>query len=270
MIGKLYFLLALLQAVVSEEWRADIPTNVTAQRGLCARIPCHYSYPPHLKNESRTGVWFNSEEWAADSIVFHSRNHVFESSKFRHRTQLTGDLNDGDCSLVINNVKQNDQGPYFFRVEFKSNRNYDYPVVQLYVSDFMEKPSIVTMEMVVGKPVNVICTFNTTCDRTAPNLTWVTPTDVPSSVSSSITQQGDTLTYTSVLTLTPELKDHGQNLTCRVRYPFVSSEWTLILSVHSSERLQKTLVISLTIAAVVIILLGVVCFTLKIRRRTDR
>ncbi|XP_072122231.1 myeloid cell surface antigen CD33-like [Mobula birostris] len=230
-IRKVFFLLPL-QAVVSEEWRADIPTEVTAQRGLCAWIPCHYRYPSSLENELRTGVWFNNVEWKANSIVFHSRDHAYESSKFQHRTQLTGDLYDSDCSLVINNIEEEDRGPYFFRIEFTGGNRYNYfPITRLRVSDFTDKPTIFAAELVEGKSVNISCIFNTTCDGTSATLTWLSPTDVAPSVSSSVTRRHDTLTYTSVLTMTPALKHHGQGLTCRVRYPSVSSEQTLTLTV---------------------------------------
>ncbi|XP_032870600.1 sialic acid-binding Ig-like lectin 11 [Amblyraja radiata] len=82
------------------------------------------------------------------------------------------------------------------------------------------------------------CSFNTTCDGTAPTLTWVTPADEPPSASHSVTQQGDTLTYTSVLSLTPALKHHGQILTCRVTYPTVSSEQTLTLTVEYAPEIS--------------------------------
>ncbi|XP_032870550.1 sialic acid-binding Ig-like lectin 12 [Amblyraja radiata] len=234
MIGRSFFLLSLLQAVVSGEWSADNPGAVTAQNGLCARIPCHYRYPSILNNEPRTGIWFNSESHDNKGpVAFHSGNPSLELTKFQHRTRLSGILKDNDCSLVIDNVTQQDAGPYFFRVEFDGGERYNYrPVTQLSVTDFMDKPTIFAAELVAGKPVNMTCSFSTTCDGTAPTLTWVTPADEPPSASHSVTQQGDTLTYTSVLSLTPALKHHGQNLTCRVTYPTVSSEQTLTLTVE--------------------------------------
>ncbi|XP_062912751.1 myeloid cell surface antigen CD33-like [Mobula hypostoma] len=267
MIGRFYLLLSLLQAVVSEEWRADIPTEVTAQRGLCARIPCHYRYPSSLENKQRTGVWFN-KKGATKSIVFHSRDHAFESSRFQLKTQLTGNLSDGDCSLLINNIKQEDEGSYFFRIEFKSSSNYNYPDIQLHVSDFTDKPSIFATEMVAGKPMNISCTFNTTCEKMSPILTWVMPTNVPASNSSSVTQWGDTLMYTSVLTLTPEPKHHGQSLTCRVRYLSVSSEQTLTLTLWLVGP-----VIPLAVTAAIVFLIitsAVIFFICKTRQRTNR
>ncbi|XP_051901317.1 uncharacterized protein LOC127587163 [Pristis pectinata] len=136
---------------------------------------------------------------------------------------------------------------------------------------FTDQPSIFPAETVAGKPMNISCTFNTTCNGTAPNLTWVTPTDVPPPVSSSVTHWGDTLTYTSVLTLTPELKHHGENITCRVRYPSVSSEQTLTLTVQPVD--QSIPVIPLAAAAGAVFLIissAVICFILQTRQRTDR
>lgn len=223
MIGRSFFLLSLLQAVMSGRWRARIPRAVTAQNGLCARIPCHYTYPSELNSRPRTGIWFNSGSHK-DPVAFHSGDPSLESTKFQHRTRLSGILKDNDCSLVIDNVKQQDAGPYLFRVDFGGGNRYSYPTVtQLTVSDFTDKPTIFPAELVAGKPVDMTCSFNTTCNGTAPTLTWVTPADEPPSASHSVTQQGDTLTYTSVLSLTPALKHHGQNLTCRVTYPTVSS-----------------------------------------------
>ncbi|XP_078251090.1 sialic acid-binding Ig-like lectin 13 isoform X1 [Rhinoraja longicauda] len=233
MIGRSFFLLTLLQAEVSGQWTAGNPRHVTAQNGLCARIPCNYTYPSAHRNEDRTGIWYKGGKLNnKHSVAFHSGNPSQESSKFRHRTRLSGDLRDNDCSLVIDNVTQDDHGPYFFRVEFTGWIFNYHPVTRLNVIAFTDKPMIFPAKMVAGQPVNVTCSFNTTCDGTAPKLTWVTPADIPSSVSHSKTQPGDTLTYTSVLSLTPAPKHHGQDLTCKVSYPTVSSKQKLTLTVQ--------------------------------------
>ncbi|XP_032905984.1 sialic acid-binding Ig-like lectin 10 [Amblyraja radiata] len=113
-----------------------------------------------------------------------------------------GTLRDGNCSLVIYNIRQEDEGPYHFRIDFNNNndRFSFFPVTRLRVSDFTDKPSIFPVETVEGK-------------------TW-----------------GDKLTYTSVVSLTPALKHHRQNLTCRFRYRTVSSEQTLTLTVQYSPQ----------------------------------
>ncbi|XP_078093141.1 uncharacterized protein LOC144508706 [Mustelus asterias] len=229
-----------VSAEQSQEWKGDTPREVTVQEGSCVQIPCQYSYPSCLGNQPRVGIWFNNEKQSSSSIAFHSGDHNQEAPQFRNRTRLSGDLKDGDCSLIINSVTRGDAGPYYFRIEFDKKNSYNYhPVTRLHVSDFTDKPTIFPAEIIAGKRVDISCTFNTTCNGTAPVLTWDTPTDVPGSVSNTVTQHGVTLTYTSVLTLIPSLKHHGHNLTCRVRYPSVSSEWILGLTVQSASETSK-------------------------------
>ncbi|XP_043539275.1 sialic acid-binding Ig-like lectin 13 [Chiloscyllium plagiosum] len=237
MFQKSYFLLSLLQAGLAQEWKANTPGEVVAQEGSCAQIPCRYSYPSHLANQSRVGIWFNNEDQRTLPTVFHSKDHSRELARFRHRTQLSGDLKDGDCSLIMNNITREDAGSYYFRVEFDNANSYSYrPVTQLHVSDFKDKPTIFPEEIIAGKRMNLSCTFNTTCNGTAPVLAWDTPTAVPGSVSNTVTQHGVTLTYTSVLSLIPSPRHQGQTLTCRVSYPTVSSEQPFVLTVQYSPR----------------------------------
>ncbi|XP_072909885.1 myeloid cell surface antigen CD33-like isoform X2 [Hemitrygon akajei] len=234
MIRELYLLLSLLQDTsAAAEMEVVMPQNVTAQRGLCAQIPCHYTHPSHEASSTRTGIWIHDEK--RQTIVFHSKQPQKTAARFRQRTLLSGDLKDGDCSLIIENIMQEDEGSYFFEVVFNSGDSYTSSETRLHVSNFTDKPSILAPEMVPGKPMKIKCTFNTMCKGTTPTLTWITPADVPTSNWSSVTQKGDTLIYTSFLTLTLELKHHGQKLTCRVSYPPVSSEQTLTLTVQNES-----------------------------------
>ncbi|XP_060708573.1 sialic acid-binding Ig-like lectin 10 [Hemiscyllium ocellatum] len=218
----------------SQEWKGSTPREVIVQEGSCAQIPCRYNYPSCLKNQPRGGIWFNGEtEKLRTHIAFHSKDPNHKSRGFRDRTQLSGDLKDGDCSLIINDIKREDAGPYFFKVKFDNGPSHHYyPVTQLRVSDFTDKPTIFPVQIIAGMHVRLRCTFNTTCIGTAPTLTWDTPTIVRGLVSNTITQHGVTLTYTSVLSLTPLLRHQGQSLTCRVSYSTVSSEQTFVLTVQ--------------------------------------
>ncbi|XP_062913366.1 sialic acid-binding Ig-like lectin 12 [Mobula hypostoma] len=268
-----YHSITQLNVTVSEEWRADTPQDVTAQRGLCARIPCHYSYPLHVDNKPWDGIWMK-DECLTQTVTFHSKHQSRVSPRFHRRTRLSGKMKDGDCSLVIDNIMQEDEGYYYFKIASENVDRHSYlPTTQLHVTDFTDKPSIFPAEMVAGKPVNISCTFNITCGGSTPNFTWITPTDVLALNSSSVTEWGDTLTYTAVLTLTPALKHHGQNLTCRVKYPPVSSEQTVTLTVRLELSLQEMLIVSLAAAAGVvalIILVTLTWFVLQSRCRTNR
>ncbi|XP_048476553.1 sialic acid-binding Ig-like lectin 10 [Rhincodon typus] len=232
-----------VSAEPSPEWKGDSPREVTVQEGSCAQIPCRYNYPSCLDNQPRGGVWLKFEnEKLLSGIAFHSKGHNHESQRFRYRTRLSGNLKDGDCSLIINNIRREDAGRYFFKIEFDNGPSHNYyPVTWLRVSDFTDKPMIFPVEIIAGKHVSLRCTFNTTCNGMPPVLTWDTPTAVRGTVSNAITQHGITLTYTSVLSLTPWPRHHGQTLTCRVGYPHASSEQTLVLKVqYTPENLAIT------------------------------
>ncbi|XP_059817773.1 myeloid cell surface antigen CD33-like [Hypanus sabinus] len=196
MIRELYFLLSLLQdtsaAAEMQEWKVIVPQTVTAQRGLCAQIPCHYTHPLREAGSTWTGIWINDEK--PQSIVFHSKQPKKTAARFRQRTQLSGDLKNGNCSLIIENIMQEDEGSYFFKVEFNSRDYYTSPETRLHVSNFTDKPSILAAEMVPGKPMKIKCTFNTMCKGTTPTLTWITPAEVPTSNRSSVTQKDESAT----------------------------------------------------------------------------
>ncbi|XP_043539247.1 myelin-associated glycoprotein-like [Chiloscyllium plagiosum] len=135
MIKGSYFLLFLLQAGLAQEWKSHSPRKVTAQKGSCAQIPCNYSYPSHLVNQPRVGIWFYKTGWKQWSTAFHSQYRSYEETQFRHRTQLSGDLKDGDCSLIINKIRWEDSGFYYFRVEFNEREKYRFkPATQLQIS----------------------------------------------------------------------------------------------------------------------------------------
>ncbi|XP_038670875.1 myelin-associated glycoprotein-like [Scyliorhinus canicula] len=223
-----------VSVALSHEWKANILEELTAENGSCVQIPCHYSYPMHLASRQRVGIWYY---YNSGTTAFHSKDQDVISPQFQHRTRLSGDLNDGNCSLIISNIGRQDVGTYYFRIEFDGCNKFTYkPGTRLQVSDFTDKPRIFPAEIIAGKRVDISCTFNTTCSGIAPVLTWDTPTDVPGSVSKTVTQHGVALTYTSVLTLIPSLRHHGQNLTCGLRYPSVSSERTLVLTVQFSPQ----------------------------------
>ncbi|XP_041037163.1 uncharacterized protein LOC121274084 [Carcharodon carcharias] len=236
--------------------------------------------PVTSPRRSLVGIWCMRryrDTWSTWSIAFHSVDHSHELPLFYHRTRLSGDLKDGDCSLIINNITRGDAGYYLFRIKFDNGSSHKYyPVTQLHVSgsilyllDFIDKPTIFPAEVIAGKRVDVSCTFNTTCNGTAaPVLNWDTPTDVPGSVSNTVTQHGVTLTYTSVLTLIPSLKYHGHTLSCRVRYPSVSSERTLVLTVQGRDSSKWTVGLLTAGIMLSVFLAGIFIFICVRKRKT--
>ncbi|XP_072914973.1 myeloid cell surface antigen CD33-like [Hemitrygon akajei] len=279
MIRKFYILLSVLHvppaaATDSEVWNASTLTCVSAPRGMSARIPCKYTYPLRLADKTRTAIWINGQQRKLQPVAFHSKDKGQVSSSFQHRTGLAGDLKDNDCSLIINNVTEADEGYYYFRIEFGSQNDYSFfPATKLLVSDHTETPSIFPFELDAGKPVNISCTFNLKCNASTPSFTWVSSTNASSSAPTRVIRQRGTRTFTSVLTLTPTLKDHGQKLSCRVTYPSASSERSVTMIVQSPTSVQSALIIPLATAAAVVFLIvasAVICLIIKARWRRDR
>lgn len=234
MVGIL--LLFLLRAVSSEEWTFTTPPEVTAQKGVCVRIPCSVSGSPTSNIDLQNWVWINSENWAPESLVFHSKESSRVPRNFKGRTQLSGKLQDGDCSLVIDHIRRADEGPYFFGVESNvAGSHVHSSVIRLRVSNFTDKPRIVLDKIVEGKPVNVKCVFETMCWSTPPSLTWETGANHSSDASNIISQRGDIVVYTSTLRFTPTAEDEGRDLSCIVTFPTVSSRQTITLTMAGGK-----------------------------------
>lgn len=66
------------------------------------------------------GIWSKK----TGGIVYHNgRSQVLDH--FKDRTRLLGDLNEGNCSLEIDNIKPFDNGPFCFHAE-KGNDKYRF------------------------------------------------------------------------------------------------------------------------------------------------
>ncbi|XP_040182921.1 sialic acid-binding Ig-like lectin 12 [Rana temporaria] len=99
----------------------QVNQTVTVQKGLCVTIPCTFT-ADHTKS-------FNISRGYWKSIC---REYVASSDKSINGTkphfQLTGNPNNGDCTLMITGAKEQDSGKYYFRFEDGkvNRRKYSY------------------------------------------------------------------------------------------------------------------------------------------------
>lgn len=105
----------VIPAIV-EGYDLKAPDHVLVEEGLCAVIPCNFTYnKEHAKpNKKLIGFWKKGTE-NTDSI---------EVSQ--ERFQLTGNLTAGNCSLLILNAQKIDSGNYFFRMEKKPKALFSF------------------------------------------------------------------------------------------------------------------------------------------------
>ncbi|XP_061452064.1 sialic acid-binding Ig-like lectin 12 isoform X2 [Rhineura floridana] len=224
-------------------YRLTSPASVSVQRGLCVHIPCHFTYAAPHQTVSGTlyGYWFknNKGSW----YYFYPNNHyvqgllVVTNDKRQPversavgRFHLTGDPAESNCSFSINDAKFEDKGTYYFRIE-RGNLRYTFITNQaasaslhVVVTELTEKPKIWnTSELVVGKPVTVICQAPGSCSGTPPKISW--RTESKSYKTSLLHHQHSSRSwaYESEITFLPSLADQGKALTCSVTYPAVGA-----------------------------------------------
>lgn len=103
-------------------WTNDIPSSVKGLPGSCVVIPCSYDFPnPGKKLTQFTGIWTDHTKQA----IFHSvQSKIMQ--QYRNRTELLGDLSQKNCSLKIDPLQQNDQGPFSFRIEIANYDKFSY------------------------------------------------------------------------------------------------------------------------------------------------
>lgn len=97
---------------------ADVPFRFSALTRSCVVIPCSFQYQEDAP--LTRGIWSKK----TGGIVYHNgRSHVLDH--FKDRTRILGDLNEGNCSLEIDDMKPFDNGPFCFHAE-KGNDKYRF------------------------------------------------------------------------------------------------------------------------------------------------
>lgn len=93
---------------------ADVPFRFSALTRSCVVIPCSF---PYQEDEPVTrGIWSKK---TGDVIYHNAQSYVVDH--FKGRTRILGDLNEGNCSLEIDDIKPFDNGPFCFHAERGNN-----------------------------------------------------------------------------------------------------------------------------------------------------
>ncbi|XP_034494968.1 sialic acid-binding Ig-like lectin 10 isoform X3 [Ailuropoda melanoleuca] len=223
----------------------QVPRVVTAQEGLCVRVPCTLSYPQigWTDETPALGYWFlvGTESNIGRPVATNDQNRAVQTVP-QDRFQLVGDPQNRSCSLLIREAQVEDSALYFFRVERGHFVRYNFMKNQFYleVTALTQKPDIYVPEILEpGSQATLICVFNWDFKECpAPTFSWMGAA-VPAP------ETRPTSSYFSVLTLTPRPQDHGTHLTCRVDFSRkgVSAERTVRLNVAHGP---KDLVISIS------------------------
>ncbi|XP_064801575.1 sialic acid-binding Ig-like lectin 14 isoform X2 [Oncorhynchus masou masou] len=202
------------------------PAEITAEKGLCAVISCTFTHPDNIKPTA--AIWFKcpaSGKCDQDkNIMFHSETPSKAQKGYKQRVSLLEtDLTKKNCSVIINDIRENDAGEYQFRL----HSLYTYPKkVNIAVSALTQKPSVLTPALTEGEPATLTCTAPGMCSGTPPNITWRwrgtgdNITELRDNITIQERENLTTMTTThfSTLTFTPSAEHHNMMVTCQVTF----------------------------------------------------
>nr|XP_040135787.1 sialic acid-binding Ig-like lectin 14 [Ictidomys tridecemlineatus] len=95
------------------QYKLQLQESVTVQAGLCALVPCSFSYPWRRKDPpSKLYIsWFREGDWTYYYGPVATNNPYMDvRTEYRNRFHLPGDVRDNNCSLLIRDAKKEDTG----------------------------------------------------------------------------------------------------------------------------------------------------------------
>ncbi|XP_055469552.1 sialic acid-binding Ig-like lectin 12 [Psammomys obesus] len=214
----------------NEDYTLTVQREIVVQEGLCVLVPCSFSYPGSKEHWTYSGppirrYWFQEGTKIKDSPVATDNPKKSPLPKTQGRFLLLGDPWN-NCSLDIREIRKEDEGSYYFRMESKKLKySYTNDMMTLRVTALTNTPHILIPETLeAGRPSNLTCSVPWDCEWTAPiNFSW---TGTSGSLLSSNTS--------SVLTIIPQPQDHGTNLTCQVTLPGTGASTRMTIRLNVS------------------------------------
>ncbi|KAK7886999.1 hypothetical protein WMY93_026620 [Mugilogobius chulae] len=151
-VHVLLLLCCLLLVCRSQRWSVDMPGEVVGLSSSCVLLPCSFSLPPDFEphlDQSCRAVWKRGS-W--------SRTLVYDSGASDNVVQgnLSGSLQNKDCSTVFYSLPPNHYDHYYFRLECEQLK-YNFPE-----SVLVEEGSLVTLN----------CSAVSPCPSEAPVVQW--------------------------------------------------------------------------------------------------
>ncbi|MEQ2234070.1 hypothetical protein ILYODFUR_028186 [Ilyodon furcidens] len=247
---------------------ADVPFRFSALTRSCVVIPC--SFQDNEDELMTRGIWYKK----TGGLVYHNaRTSVLDH--FKDRTRIMGNLNEGDCSLEVDDIKPFDNGPFCFYAE-KGLKKYRFnnSCVFIVMKASPDKPVIssVPAEVNAGSSVTVSCSVSHTCSSHPPEFSWSVPF-INNELSDTLLSRG-VWKRTSTITFVVAGGDGLKNLTCTAifwREKKQDSTVTLIVQGTLKHQMEKSVPVVIPVSLLVVILLAVVFgifFWMK-RKNTD-
>ncbi|XP_067458016.1 myelin-associated glycoprotein [Thunnus thynnus] len=264
-------LAALCSPVLTGEWTATVPENLDALVTSCVVIPCSFTQAKERLPHSRLrGIWHRPA--SRDDCIYHEdKTRIVEN--FRGRTELLGNLGDGNCTLLMTEIKDHDDGPFCFRIELVPTGTQTSKIDKFsFVEDCVRfkmiteppKPSLIHPKTAVqGRPYTITCSVRHTCPSHIPKLTWSRGTkDDINELHREI--HGGFWEVQSTLIVIPEEKDDHTDITCTAKFngPKTSTE-KMTLYIKRKENYNHIIIPAVVGIGTAVIFGGLCIFMMK-------
>ncbi|XP_048010695.1 B-cell receptor CD22-like isoform X2 [Megalobrama amblycephala] len=219
----------LIQGVFCD-FNINLPERVEALKGSCVFIPCTFDIKQDFKNnltDSAKRIWYK-DKWNKDkaTVVFNSSS----PDTGPLRGEIFGTPTEKNCTTRFDNVKQKDNGSYYFRIETNGRLKHSYKKpdntqVQISIIDSPPKPTVSLLKdqeevkkVKEGSSVNLRCSTKIFCSSRPAVLTWSSsPEHLLKEIVTQHQRQSET-ELISDLIFTVTHRHHSATFTCTVTH----------------------------------------------------
>ncbi|KAM6936754.1 myelin-associated glycoprotein-like [Lycodopsis pacificus] len=203
----------------ARSWSITVPTTVTAVEGSCVVVPCQ------TQSHSRV-AWYQYHN-IHYPVVYDGRNPTKVDDRFRGRTSVLGKAAEGNCTLIIDNVKKADNHLIVY-VWINPDSNPAQTFYHQTVTIIVERaaPIIsIQKQMVDGKMFQANCSVKYSCPFSPPSLHWNTSPFLNKSTSMAFSEnvQGQWW-YTKTLRGPATYEMHNSKMWCSAKFRTFTTE----------------------------------------------
>uniref|UniRef100_A0A8D0BKL3 Immunoglobulin domain-containing protein n=1 Tax=Salvator merianae TaxID=96440 RepID=A0A8D0BKL3_SALMN len=209
-----------------ELYTLKAPDSVSVQKDLCVVIPCRFTYDTSKGKQQPYGYWYEKGRQDSEPAVATNNKSKIIEGFARDRFHLVGDVEQNNCSLVIDRACMNDAKQYYFRFE---NRFVKYSYRKKYVKVNVTGEYLPDSFLLLFHPGPFWGDGSTpgSCSWAPASIIWE---GAPENVTSTAELRNGV--YRSVLNFVPSATDHGKNITCKVIYGKVQSAFNVTKTVQ--------------------------------------
>ncbi|XP_004619812.2 sialic acid-binding Ig-like lectin 5 [Sorex araneus] len=213
------------------EYQVQLQGLVMVQEGLCALVPCSFSFHKAGRNNSKSTplYWFRKNEShqnGQDYVLVATSGPTKKAQvKVKSSFHPVGDPRAHNCTLSIEAPRRTESGFYYLQLGQRNFSARARNLLVLSVTELTQTPEIhIDQPLASGQSSSLRCSLPGACAHGGPPI---------------VSWHGEVLgplgmvTNSSEISLAPRPQDHGTQLTCRVTVlgANVSTERTITLNV---------------------------------------